>query len=354
MQVLDNLHIVSSRLLPSPNEICGALPISAAAAAVVTRAREEIRNVLDGKDRRLLLIVGPCAIHDTEAGLEYAARLKGLAAEISDVFVPVMRVYFEKPRTTTGWKGLINDPHLNGSFDIEEGLAVARRFMLQVNELGMPAATEALDPVIPQYLSDLISWTAIGARTAESQTHREMASGLSSPVGFKNGTDGSLEVAINGVKAASVAHRFLGIDRSGRCSVFHTTGNRYGHVVLRGGKLPNYDAQTIARCEELLRAAGLPMRIMVDCSHGNSGKNPLLQEGVLYDCVNQLSAGNRSIIGVMIESNIKDGRQELGDNPAALEYGVSITDGCLGWEATAEMIRRARSTLRGAGFGQQR
>jgi 3-deoxy-7-phosphoheptulonate synthase len=293
------------------------------------------------------VVVGPCSIHDTDTALDYARRLKVLADEISDAIVVVMRVYFEKPRTTTGWKGLINDPHLDDSFQIEEGLQKARALLLQIAELGLPTATEALDPISVQYLSDLISWYAIGARTTESQTHREMASGLSAPVGFKNGTDGSLDVAINALLSVSSPHSFLGIDPQGRCAITRTQGNRYGHVVLRGGGgKSNYDSVTVALCEQQLAAKNIPANLVVDCSHGNSNKDPALQPLVLHDCVHQILEGNRSIVGAMLESNIGWGNQKLTPDLSQLQYGVSITDACIDWPTTEKTLREADAKLK--------
>lgn len=345
---INNVNVSTIEPLLTPDELRAQLPLSDVAEATVRRGRHAIEDVLDGRDRRMIVVVGPCSIHDTAAAMDYARRLKALADEFAGELLIVMRAYFEKPRTTTGWKGLINDPHLNDSFDIAEGLAIARRLLLDINELGLPAGTEALDPISPQYLSDLIAWSAIGARTTESQTHREMASGLSTPVGFKNGTDGSLGVAINSLLSVSTPHSFLGIDPAGRVAVVRTTGNRYGHVVLRGGaRGPNFDAKHIAQVESELAAKGLRASIMVDCSHANSGKDPARQPAVMKDVVDQVCAGNRSIIGVMIESHIHGGNQSIPADPKALRYGMSVTDACLDWEATAAMLREAAGRLRG-------
>ena len=281
-----------------------------------------------------------------EAAHDYAHRLLKLAEELSDTLFLVMRVYFEKPRTTTGWKGLINDPHLNDSFCIEEGLQIARSLLLELAEMGLPTGTEALDPITPQYISDLISWTAIGARTTESQTHREIASGLSTPIGFKNGTDGNLQVAINALHSAAKPHSFLGINQEGQCTVIRTRGNRYGHVVLRGGYRPNYDSVSIAMCEEQLLAEDLPANIVVDCSHANCNKKPALQPRVMNDCVHQIMEGNRSIVGLMIESNLEAGNQPIPAALSQLKYGVSITDPCVDWATTEKMLRDARARLK--------
>jgi 3-deoxy-7-phosphoheptulonate synthase len=290
--------------------------------------------------------VGPCSIHDPRAAYEYAERLRGLAEKVKDRFVLVMRVYFEKPRTTVGWKGLINDPRLDGSFHIEEGLKAARRLLLRVTKLGLPAATEALDPVSPQYLSDLISWHAIGARTTESQTHRELASGLSTPVGFKNGTDGDIQVALDAIKSAAAPHHFLGVDPDGRVSVYRTRGNENCHVVLRGGREPNFDRASVLYCAEKLKMAGLNPRLMVDCSHGNSNKDHRRQPAVFDACLEQVRAGGSPIAGLMIESHLFEGRQDLPKDfksPGKLRYGVSITDACLGWKETERLILGSRA-----------
>jgi 3-deoxy-7-phosphoheptulonate synthase len=295
------------------------------------------------------VVVGPCSIHDTDAAMDYARRLKALADELDDTLYIVMRVYFEKPRTTVGWKGLINDPHLDDSFKIEEGLHIGRKLLLDILELGLPTSTEALDPISPQYLQDLISWSAIGARTTESQTHREMASGLSSAVGFKNGTDGGLTVATNALNSVSKPHRFLGINRQGQVSVFTTKGNSYGHIVLRGGSAgPNYDSVHIRLCEEALEKAKLASNIMVDCSHANSSKKPELQPLVVENVANQLVEGNDSIVGLMIESNINAGNQSIPDNLGELHYGVSVTDGCIDWETTESCLRELQDKVKAA------
>ena len=341
-----NINVAAQEVLVTPEKLKAALPLTDAARDVVTSSREVIWDILDGRDQRLLVVVGPCSIHDPDAALDYARRLQALAQELSETLYIVMRVYFEKPRTTVGWKGLINDPRMDDSFKIEEGLHIGRELLLNVLEIGLPTSTEALDPISPQYLQDLISWSAIGARTAESQTHREMASGLSSPVGFKNGTDGNLGVATNALKSAARPHRFLGINRQGQVSVFTTRGNRYGHVVLRGGSNgPNYDSVNIKLCEEALADAGCPVNIVVDCSHANSNKQPELQPLVVEDVVNQIREGNRSIVGLMLESNINSGSQPVSADPAELAYGISVTDGCIGWDETARCLRDAAAKL---------
>ena len=346
---VENLNIVSYTRLITPEELKRRLPITEQAAATVIKGRETIKNILDRKDTRLFIVVGPCSIHDPVAAIEYGKRLKALAQQVEDTIYLVMRVYFEKPRSTIGWKGLINDPHLNGSFEIEKGLHIARRLLLELAEMGLPLATEALDPISPQYLQDFISWSAIGARTAESQTHREMSSGLSCAVGFKNGTDGGLAVAVNALKSVIHPHNFLGIDPDGRVSVVSTAGNRYAHVVLRGGNgKPNYDSVNLAICERALLQAGLRPNIMVDCSHENSSKDPALQPLVAENVTNQIIEGNRSIIGLMIESNLNGGNQPIPENPAELKYGVSVTDACIDWDLTEKTILNIRSGIRRA------
>lgn len=313
----------------------------------VANGRQVVRNILDGKDHRLFVVVGPCSIHDIKAAHEYADRLKGLAAELSDTLFLVMRVYFEKPRTTVGWKGLINDPYLDDSFKIQDGLHIGRQLLRDLAEKGLPTATEALDPISPQYLQDLISWSAIGARTTESQTHREMASGLSSAVGFKNGTDGSLTVAINALQSVSSPHRFLGINQEGGVSIVTTKGNAYGHVVLRGGNgKPNYDSVSVAICEQELTKAGIRPNIMVDCSHANSNKDPALQPLVMDNVANQILEGNNSIVGLMVESHLGWGNQSIPKDLDQLKYGVSITDACIDWDTTEKALRSMHAKLK--------
>jgi len=343
---LENLNIASLEVMPSPAEIHARVPISDQATETVFPARETIKRILDRADHRIFIIVGPCSIHDVVAGVDYAQRLKKLADAVGDTLFLVMRVYFEKPRTSVGWKGFINDPRMDDSFHIEEGMEQARRFLLRVNEIGLPAATEALDPIAPQYLGDLISWTAIGARTSESQTHREMASGLSTPVGFKNGTDGNIEVAINAVKSASRSHSFLGINREGRSAIVRTRGNAYGHIVLRGGERPNYDTVSISMTEKELGKARIPANIVVDCSHSNSFKDHNLQTLVMSDCVHQIREGNRSIVGLMLESNIEGGNQPIPPDLSRLKYGCSVTDPCIDWPSTESAILKARDQLK--------
>jgi 3-deoxy-7-phosphoheptulonate synthase len=342
-----NINVASQDVLVTPEQLKAELPLSGLAHDMVSDSRQVIWDILDRRDHRLFVVVGPCSIHDTEAALDYARRLRSLADEVGDTLYVVMRVYFEKPRTTVGWKGLINDPYLDDSFKIEEGLHIGRKLLLDILELGLPTSTEALDPISPQYLQDLITWSAIGARTTESQTHREMASGLSSAVGFKNGTDGSLSVAINALNSVAKPHRFLGINHQGQVSVYTTKGNRHGHMVLRGGASgPNYDSVHITLCEDALAKAGLPQNIMVDCSHANSNKQPELQPLVVENVANQILEGNRSIVGLMIESNIKAGNQAIPSDLSQLEYGVSVTDGCIDWETTAECLRAMRDKLK--------
>ena len=348
MQQTENLNIAAFDPMPTPEEVHARAPLSDAAEKSVVAGRRTLEAILDRRDPRLFVVVGPCSIHDPVAGIDYAKRLKRLADEVADVMVLVMRVYFEKPRTATGWKGYINDPRMDDSFHIEEGIQKARDFLLAVNELGLPAATEALDPISPQYLGDLIAWTAIGARTSESQTHREMSSGLSTPVGFKNGTDGSLDAAVNAIISASKPHSFLGINMQGRSSVVRTAGNRYGHLVLRGGgDRPNYDTVSVALAESALAKAKLPANVVVDCSHANSYKKPELQPLVMQDVVNQIRLGNRSIVGLMIESFIEAGNQPIPADLAQLKYGCSVTDACVDWGTTETMIRDAYQALRG-------
>jgi 3-deoxy-7-phosphoheptulonate synthase len=344
-----NVNVSAQDVLLPPAEAKQRVPLSEAAEETVLRGRNTVERILDRKDHRLIVVVGPCSVHDTTAAMDYARRLKRLADEVSDTLYVVMRVYFEKPRTTTGWKGLINDPHMNDSFDIEEGLRKARKLLLDINEMRLPAGTEALDPITPQYLGDLVTWSAIGARTTESQTHREMASGLSTPVGFKNGTDGGLQVAVNALLSVSSAHSFLGINQAGQVAVIRTKGNRYGHIVLRGGSRgTNYDSVTIALVEKELAKHKLAPNIMVDCSHANSNKDPALQPLVLNDVANQIVEGNQSIVGVMLESNIHAGSQSIPADLSQLKYGVSVTDACIDWATTEKLLHETRIKLREA------
>lgn len=344
---VDDINVLSQEILISPANLKTKIPMSDKARETVTSGRQVIRDILDRKDHRIFVVIGPCSIHDVKAAKDYAQRLKTLADEVSDTIYIVMRVYFEKPRTTVGWKGLINDPYLDDSFKIEEGLHIGRQLLLDIAELGLPTATEALDPLSPQYMQDLISWSAIGARTTESQTHREMASGLSSAVGFKNGTDGGLTVAINALQSVSRSHRFLGVNSEGQGAIIHTRGNSYGHVVLRGGNgKPNYDSVSVTLCEQALTKAGIVPNIMVDCSHANSNKNHELQTLVMGDVANQILEGNNSIIGLMVESHIGAGSQCIPENLADLKYGVSITDACIDWETTVDAVHKMRNTIK--------
>lgn len=343
---VDNLHISGEDVLVTPEALSAELPVSEKALQAITDSRNIISDIIHRKDHRLLVVSGPCSIHDIEAAKEYALKLKELHESCKDTLFIVMRVYFEKPRTTTGWKGLINDPHINGTFEIETGLRKARELLIWLAELELPVATEALDPISPQYLAELFSWAAIGARTSESQTHREMASGLSMPVGFKNGTDGSLGIAINALKSAASGHRFMGINKQGQVSVIATSGNPDGHIILRGGKQPNYDSVCVSECEEELENAGLTAGLVVDCSHANSSKDYRRQPLVAQNVVNQILEGNQSIIGLMLESHINAGNQKSdGKTPDELEYGVSITDGCIDWGATETLIEQTREKL---------
>jgi len=341
---LSNTNIVSESKLVSPAELINRYPRSESATQTIENGRADIEAILDGSDSRLLAVVGPCSIHDVDAAKEYAQRLLALREKISSQINLVMRVYFEKPRTTVGWKGLINDPHLNDTFDIETGLGMARELLVWLADIGLPTGTEALDPISPQYLSDLFTWSAIGARTTESQTHREMSSGLSTAVGFKNGTDGNLAVATNAMKSASQPHRFLGIDSRGHATVLKTRGNQYGHVILRGGKTPNFDSVNVALAEQALDEAGLPKRLMIDCSHANAHKDHTRQPLVARNVLDQLIGGNQSIIGIMLESNLNEGNQSLGD-ASNLQHGVSITDACINWETTENLLLEMHDAL---------
>jgi 3-deoxy-7-phosphoheptulonate synthase len=347
---LENVNVAAADRLPPPDAIRAELPTTASAEATVAAARETLVAILARRDPRLFVVAGPCSIHDVAAAHEYAERLGGLAKRVERTLFLVMRVYFEKPRTTVGWKGLINDPDLDDSFHIEKGIRLARRLLLDLAERGLPAATEALDPIMPQYLAELVSWYAIGARTTESQTHREMASGLSAPVGFKNGTDGSLDVAINALQSVRHPHHFLGITPDGRLAVFRTRGNPNAHIVLRGGGgRTNYDSVSVALCEQALAKAGLPVNVVIDCSHGNSSKDPALQPLVAENCVNQILEGNRSIVGLMLESHLHAGSQPIPADRSQLRYGVSITDACMDWEATERLLLGLDEKLRRAG-----
>jgi 3-deoxy-7-phosphoheptulonate synthase len=346
MHRTSDLNVVETRALPSPAALLAELPKTAAQAAFVADSREDIHRIIFTDDRRFLLLIGPCSIHDLDAGRDYARRLAALSKEVSDRVLIVMRVYFEKPRTTVGWKGLVMDPHLDGSHDIATGLRLGRSFLRDVLDLGLPTATEFLDPITPQYVADLVCWGAIGARTTESQTHRQMASGLSMPLGFKNSTDGSFQAAINAIKAAGQPQTFLGINLDGAASAVVTRGNPNCHVVLRGGAAgPNYSPAHIAQTEALLVKAGLPTSILVDCSHDNSAKKPELQPEVMRALLSQIAAGNRSIMGAMIESNLGAGNQPFPAPRENLRYGVSITDGCIDWPTTENLIREIHAAL---------
>ncbi len=346
MTNITNINIKELSKLPSPDFYINKFPSSKEQTSLVKESRETIENIIKGKDNRLLLLVGPCSIHDTVAGLEYAKKLKVLADKVKKNIFVVMRVYFEKPRTTVGWKGLINDPDLNGTFNIPKGIDIAREFLSEVTKIGLPTATEFLDPFTPQYIGDLVSWGAIGARTAESQTHRQMASGLSMPIGFKNGTGGSVQLAIDGMIVCNGEHAFLGIDNEGKTSVVITKGNSANHVILRGGASgTNYDSKSVKEAQEILKNNNLEPNIVVDCSHGNSNKDHNRQPIVFKDVIDQRLSGNDKIIGIMLESNINPGNQSLGNNIDDLDYGVSITDKCVGWEKTEETIMDANSLL---------
>jgi 3-deoxy-7-phosphoheptulonate synthase len=342
---LINTNIKSSHVLPTPNEVKAKLPLTKTAENTILKFRQEIEHILDFQDRRKFIVVGPCSIHDPKAAIEYGEKLLDLAKKVEDKLLLIMRVYFEKPRTTVGWKGLINDPEMDDSFNVEKGILIARSLLLKLTELGLPTATEALDPIIPQYISELVSWSAIGARTTESQTHREMASGLSMPVGFKNGTDGNIQVAVNALKSARTPHNFLGINQKGQVSVFQTRGNAHGHVILRGGTQPNFDAENIKLVEEQLKAAKLSPRIVVDCSHGNTNKDYRLQSMVFENIIQQILDGNSSIVGMMLESNLYEGSQPITGNREDLKYGVSVTDKCINWEETERIILAAHAKL---------
>ncbi|MDA0366076.1 MAG: 3-deoxy-7-phosphoheptulonate synthase [Chloroflexi bacterium] len=343
--VTTDLNIGSTDPLISPDDLAREVPGSARALEAIVRGRNEIAAVLRGEDKRLLVITGPCSIHDEQAGLEYASRLAELSERVRDQILIVMRVYFEKPRTVLGWKGMVYDPHLDGSFAIGEGLHRARGLLLKIAEMGIPTATEFLDPIVPQYLSDLVSWAAVGARTTESQTHRQMASGLSMPVGFKNTTAGSVKIAADAIQAAQAAQAFLGIDHQGRTAVIHTTGNASSHLVLRGSDDgPNYEAAAVASALETLRKANLEPRLIVDCSHMNAAKDHTREGGVFRDVLEQRLAGNDGIVGVMLESHLFEGSQPLGDGKS-LKYGVSVTDACIGWDETETLITDAQRQL---------
>lgn len=343
---LFNAHIASSRVLLTPSDIKSKLPLTDSTKKTILKFREEVENIVTGQDDRKFIVVGPCSIHDVQAAEEYARKLKKLSERVKDKLLLIMRVYFEKPRTTVGWKGLINDPDMDDSFHIEKGLLIARSLLIKIAELGLPTATEALDPIIPQYIGELISWSAIGARTTESQTHREMASGLSMPVGFKNGTDGSIQVALDALQSAIKPHNFLGINQMGQVSIFETTGNPYSHIILRGGGgKPNFDAMSVKIAEEKFKEVNLPARIVIDCSHGNCNKDHRLQSAVFENVIQQIIDGNKSIVGLMLESHLYEGNQPLSSNLEKLKYGVSVTDKCIGWNETEKTILAAYEKL---------
>lgn len=348
MQPTQFINIVSTVPLVAPKILKAELPITLATTKTVLDNREAIQRILAGEDHRILVVVGPCSIHDPQAAFEYAQRLKGLADKVAERMLLVMRVYFEKPRTTVGWKGLINDPYLNDSFDIQAGLRLARKLLLDIGDLGLPAATELLEPITPQYIADLLTLASIGARTTESPTHRQMASGLSMPVGYKNGTDGGLQVAIDAMIAGRTPHAFLGIDGDGHTCIVNTRGNPWGHLILRGGRSgPNYSPDQLQTASEKLSAVGLSPRMLVDCSHANSNKDYRNQPTVWRDVIAQRVAGNHNIIGLMLESNLHPGNQKLTADHSLLHYGVSITDGCIAWDETEALILEANEKLAG-------
>jgi 3-deoxy-7-phosphoheptulonate synthase len=339
-----DIRVTGIQPLDPPRSYIEAQPITPKIAEVVIEARNAIENIGNRTDKRMVMLVGPCSIHDETAGLEYAKRLAVLAEEVKDSILVVMRVYFEKPRTTVGWKGLINDPNLDGTFDMQTGLRRARAFLLEVGNLGLPAGTEFLDPFTPQYLADLIAWGAIGARTTESQTHRQMASGLSMPIGYKNGTGGSCQIAVDAMLAARSPHAFLGIDLDGRAAVVNTIGNSAQHLILRGGSYPNYDEESVLSASSLLEIAGLQPNVVIDCSHANSNKDHRRQPIVFREAIRQRVEGNEGVIGLMLESHINEGNQPMG-KLADLKYGVSITDACINWESTEELLLEAHAKL---------
>ena len=336
---IENYHIIGHELLTPPDEIKREFPLDEAAVATVRAGHRAVKGILDRKDSRLIVVVGPCSIHNPDEALEYARRLKKLSDEVAGELLLLMRVYFEKPRTSVGWEGLIYDPYLDGSHRIDQGIRIGRKLMLDIARIGLPIAIEALDLISPQYLQDLVSWTAIGARTTESPTHRKLASGISSAIGFKNNVDGDLAVAINAIRSGSAPHSFISVTGDGRVAVFRTEGNPHCHVILRGGRSPNYDAASVAACEKELEKAGHLSNIMIDCSHGNSQKQPRRQLDVLHDVAAQIRAGNRSIVGVMLESNLEEGNQPIPDDLNDIQPGVSITDACLGWDITESSLR---------------
>ncbi|MCP4722203.1 MAG: 3-deoxy-7-phosphoheptulonate synthase [Desulfobacteraceae bacterium] len=340
-----DVNVKEFKPLTSPSIIKEELPVTDDVAQTVINGRKDVENILQGKDKRLLVVAGPCSIHDTDAALEYAEKMAKLRKEVGDKINLIMRVYFEKPRTTVGWKGMINDPDLDASYNVDQGLRKARSLLIKINAMGLPTATEILDPITPQYIAGLLTWVAIGARTTESQTHREMASGLSMPVGFKNSTDGSLTAAINAMQAAGAPQHFLGIDPNGFSSIVSTTGNPYGHLVLRGGNTPNYDPVSVGKAQDILKAKGILTAVMIDCSHDNSGQKFTGQSFVFKSALDQRLDGNDRIIGLMLESNLFEGNQKCSNGACNLKYGVSITDECISWENTISLIRCAYAKL---------
>ena len=344
LQKSSDVNIISRSKLPTPDEIHSELPLPPDCVAQVIRHRQEVFDILDGKDSRKMIVVGPCSIHDRASALEYASKLAKLNSEVNDKIMLIMRVYFEKPRTTVGWKGLIYDPDMNNEYNIEKGIRLSRQLMLEIVDKGLPVATETLDPILVQYIVDAVAWTAIGARTTESQPHRQLASGLSMAVGFKNATDGNMQIAIDAVNTARRQHSFIGVDENGEVSVFRTSGNKYGHIVLRGGQGPNYEAEYIAFLKVAMKKAGLPPQIIIDCSHANSGKRYDRQKKVFTNVVDQIAAGEKSIVGMMLESHLCEGRQDISAGRKPLP-NVSVTDGCIGWQETEELIRYAYSKL---------
>ncbi len=343
---LNNVNVFVEQVLSTPVMLKQELPLSNKGRENVLNYREQLGDIMEGKDKRLLIVTGPCSIHDIDSAKAYAKKLKVLHDKYADKFFIVMRVYFEKPRTTVGWKGLINDPNLDDTFDVESGLRKARELLIWIAELGLPAGTEMLDPITPQYLAELFCWSAIGARTTESQTHREMASGLSMPVGFKNGTDGNIEVAINALNSASSQHNFLGINTQGCVALIKTKGNPHGHIILRGGKTPNYDSVQIAMLEERFNDENMPMRFVVDCSHGNSEKDFKRQPLVFRNVIDQIRQGNTSITGMMLESHLNEGNQKISNDLSQLDYGVSVTDACINWQTTEDLIEESYKILK--------
>jgi len=343
---LNNVNVYVEQVLSTPVVLKEEFPLSDEGRNNIFDYRRQVGEIMEGKDKRLLIVIGPCSIHDIDAAKEYARKLKKLHDRYADQFFIVMRVYFEKPRTTVGWKGLINDPYLNDTFDVEAGLRKARELLIWIAELGLPAGTEMLDPITPQYLAELFCWSAIGARTTESQTHREMASGLSMPVGFKNGTDGNIEVAINALNSASNEHNFLGINTEGAVALIKTKGNPHGHIILRGGKTPNYDSVQVSMLEQRLEEESMPARLVIDCSHGNSQKDYQRQPLVFQNVIEQIKQGNQSIVGVMLESNLFEGRQNINLDDGQMDFGVSVTDACIGWETTEKIFEESYEAIK--------